>query len=99
MLNYEKMDEIARNIERAVNVLGSDSDSNMNYLAIKTVNFHRTLNQSFTSKFILQFVKHMAENYESGYYDARNEVACKICNEMWNLIKSNHGDEINLPLV
>lgn len=99
MVKTEELDKIAEGIEDSVNVMGTTSTDSMSYLVNKMLYMHRTLNQSFTSKFIIQFIKRMAENYEKGYYDARNEVACKICSEMWNLLKSKYGDEIHLPLI
>lgn len=99
MVKIEELDKIAEGIEASVNVMGTSSTDSMSYLVDKMLCMHRTLNQSFTSKFILQFIKRMAENYENGYYDARNEAACKICSEMWSLLKSKYGDEIRLPLI
>lgn len=99
MADYKKMDEIAEGIEDTVNVMGTDPHDNMEYLANKMLNLHRTLNQSFTSKFILKFIKKMAENYKQGFYDARNEWACRLCNEMWDVVSEHYGNEINLPLI
>lgn len=99
MVKTEELDKITEGIEDSVNMMGTASTYSMSYLVDKMLCMHRTLIQSFTSKFIIQFIKRMAENYEKGYYDARNEVACKICSEMWNLLKSKYGDEIHLPLI
>ena len=99
MIKTEELDKIAKGIEDSVNVMGSDSNDSMSYLVDKMLWMHRTLNQSFTSKFILQFIKRMAENFEKNCYDARNESACKICWEIWGVLKNTYGDEIYLPLI
>lgn len=100
MIKTEELDKIAKGIEESVNVMGTTSTDSMSYLVDKMLHMHRTLNQSFFSRFILRFIKRMAENFEKKWYDDRNEIACKICWEIWGVLKNTYGDEIlHLPLI
>ena len=58
--------------------------------AVKTgkelANDHRYLvNQKF--KVVIAFVEQLAENYQKGEYDARNEWACKLASEIIENLK------------
>lgn len=100
-----KIENIAREVEDVINVMGNSeaTDGLVNNLLF----MHRTLIQSFTSKVIIRFVQRMAESYRNGWYDGRDEAACKACETMWHsLIKAYDLDEefikkygFNLPLV
>lgn len=85
MNDTDKLDELALGLERQINCMGSGES--MDYLVSKMSNLHRTLQQSFCGSFILNYVRTMSLNYEKGYYDARNETACRLCNLMWNSLK------------
>ena len=50
---------------------------NPSELAKNLHNDHRTLVQSMTGVFI-KFFELLAQDYERGYYDARNEASCKL---------------------
>ena len=65
--------------------MGTDDDLNiiMNHM----LNCHRTLNQKFTGTFVLNFIRNMAIKYKNMDYDGRNELACKMCNFMWEGLK------------
>ena len=68
---------------------------------------HRTLVQSFTSRFVIKFVMALADNYANGRYDLRDEAACKACATMKDaIVKAYDLDEesvrkygFNLPLI
>lgn len=67
-------------------------------------NEHRTLQQSFTGHFIINFIRLMAKKYMDRDYDARNETACHLCSKMWNQIKDDIGnptytDWVKLPSI
>lgn len=101
----DKVNETALELERMVNVMGSGET--LAALAEKMTYMHRTLVQSFTSAFVIAFVRKMAENYKNGYYDGRDEAACKACAAMWDaLLKQFNLDEefiskygFSLPLI
>ena len=82
-----------------------DGGDDLKELVQDVVYTHPTINQSFTGRFILQFVKTMAERYESNCYDRRNEAACKACKAMWDgLLKEfpymgKDGNYVSLPLI
>ena len=100
-----KIENIAREVEDVINVMGNSeaTDGLVNNLLF----MHRTLIQSFTSKVIIRFVQRMAESYMNGWYDGRDEAACKACATMWNaLIKAYDFDAehvqkygFNLPMI
>lgn len=101
----EKIENIAREIEGIINVMGNSETTDG--LVSNLLFMHPTLIQSFTSKVIIRFVQRMAESYRNGWYDGRDEAACKACETMWNsLIKAYNLDEefikkygFNLPLI
>lgn len=49
-------------------------------------NDHRYLQQEMF-KVCYEYVRKLSENYEKGYYDPRNEWACKTANMMFNAVK------------
>lgn len=78
--------------------------SNISPIVNGLANEHRTLQQSFTGHFILNFIRLMAKKFMAGDYDARNEMACKLCSRMWNQIKDEvepvgYDKWVRLPLV
>lgn len=91
----------AENLEHAVNCMGDGED--MEYIVNSMLNLHRTLNQAFTGRMIIPFVRGMAARYAEGQYDARNEAACKTCAAMWEAAKKLYGvgDDcaFRLPLI
>jgi hypothetical protein len=101
----EQIDNVALELERIVNVMGTDEATDL--LVDKLSRMHRTLVQSFASKVIIKFIMKLAENYDNGWYDLRNEAACKACKTMKDaIIKAYNLDEdfikkygFNLPLI
>jgi hypothetical protein len=101
----KQIENVALELERIVNAMGTDEATDL--LVDKLSRMHRTLVQSFASKVIIKFILKLAENYESGWYDLRNEAACKACKTMKDaIIKAYNLDEdfikkygFNLPLI
>jgi hypothetical protein len=69
----------------------------------KMMNQHRTLQQMFTNRFIIPYIRQMAERCDIGQYDLRNKAACKACKDMWEGLKQARGitddDAVNLPMI
>ena len=99
--NYFDVDDLALRIERFTNRYGARKD--LNDLAVKMTQMHRTIVQSFTGGFILAFVKKMAENYRNGKYDDRDKMSAHLCDDMWYAIEDKYnlgdGEEICLPMI
>lgn len=98
----KETEELAKNIERAVNCFGNEED--MKFLVEEMCYMHRTLQQKFFGSFILPIVKKMAENWNYGNTDARNDTACKLARDMWaGLCQENPHfavmDDTTLPMV
>lgn len=93
--------DLSLRMERFANRFGVHED--LKRLAIMMTEMHRTLVQSFTSGFILQFVKKMAENCRGDKFDDRDKLAAKVCEEMWTSVEDkyglNEGEDIRLPMV
>ena len=63
---------------------------------------HRTLNQKFAGEIVIPFVREMAKRYKNGFYDERNELACRLCSLMWEALESTgmfSEGERHLPLI
>ena len=100
-----KIENLARGLEDIINATGNseETDGLVNCLLF----MHRSLVQSFTSKVIIRYIQRMAENYANGWYDLRDESACKACATMWDALLNDsdldeehikkHGFE--LPLI
>jgi hypothetical protein len=56
------------------------------------LNEHRTLQQRFCGKFVMNYIRKMALNYKNEIYDDRNECAVKCCNVMWEALKAEYPD-------
>lgn len=94
--------KLASDIENAVNCYGNSED--MKYLVDEFAMMHKTLQQSFFGKYIMNIVRKMAVSYENGWTDGRNETAGKMAKVMWDgLVKEfpwmNVGENISLPLI
>lgn len=102
---YEEPSQDAKNaaesLSHALNCMGGTANSD--HVVSSMLNLHRTLNQCFTGNIVLPFVRKMAERYENGEYDPRNESACRVCHVMWEAVKKEYdfpGDrDFRLPLV
>ena len=77
-------EEKAEVIEDLVNCTGWYGDD----IAKKLSKMHRYLQQEFF-KMVLTYVARLANNYEKGWYDGRNEWACKMARLMMDGIKAN----------
>jgi hypothetical protein len=56
------------------------------------LNEHRTLQQRFCGKFVINYIRKMALMYKNEIYDDRNECAVKCCNVMWEALKAEYPD-------
>lgn len=77
----EKMKQAAKMMESAINVMGNQESTK--YFVSEMSNMHRTLQQSYTGDIVIPFIRTLAKRYKDGFYDARNEAACKACSVMW----------------
>jgi hypothetical protein len=59
------------------------------------LNEHRTLQQKFCGKFVMNYIRKMALKYKDGLYDDRNECAVKCCNIMWEALKTEYPNAFN----
>ena len=95
----EKVEKVASDLEALTNVCGLYHES-LGLLAQKMAHIHHTLTQSFTSGFILPFVREMARQYQELETDERNYAAADICNDMQKKVEEGYGPgEIHLPCV
>ena len=94
-------EKLSLRIERFSNRFGVHED--LKRLALLVAGMHRTLVQSFTSGFVLQFVKKMAENRRSDRFDDRDAQAVKVCDEMWTAVEKEYslseGEDIKLAMI
>lgn len=72
------LDQTAENLSRCVNA-GREED--LDYLATKMANDHRTLVQK-KMRLMLLFVEKLNDLYQQGGYDLRNEHACRIAEKI-----------------
>lgn len=84
-------EELAQEIEAHTNVMGNYQECQkvVNHL----LRMHRTLIQQYASNFVLPFIKGMRDMAANGYYDGRNEQACKACAVMWSALCKEYGFE------
>jgi hypothetical protein len=82
--------EIGLEISKMVNTFNCSEDvcDMLNTL----LNDHRTLQQTFCGKFVLNYIRKMALKYKDDMYDGRNESAVKCCSIMWEALKSEYPD-------
>jgi hypothetical protein len=80
--------EIGLEISRMVNNFNCTEDvcDMLNTL----LNDHRTLQQMFCGKFVMNYIRKMALKYKDGMYDDRNECVVKCCNIMWEALKNEY---------
>lgn len=100
-MDYDKAKDVATELERMTNVMGGGDE--ITYVSEKMTEIHRTLVQAFFGRFVIPFVSRLAEQYECGYYDARNECAGKMCSAMMKAVRKQYnlkeGDRIVLPFI
>ncbi len=99
-LKYD-VQNLADRIETFTNRFGVAGE--LKQLAINMTGRHRTLVQSFTSGFVLQFIKKMAENFRADRFDDRNKQAANVCDDMWKVVEGKYGlkegEDISLPMI
>lgn len=88
----ESAKQAVENLESAINCMGNNED--MDYIVERMTRLHRTLVQSFTGKFVLQYVRRLALEYKDGNFDLRNKAACEACYVMWDAFCKKYGYEI-----
>ena len=97
----DPVEHAAEIIEEITNVYGCSK--NLNQLAFNMTRMHRTLVQSFTSGFVIPFVREMARLKREDRYDGRNEVACDACLAMAEALEKKYDitpeDGLSLPLI
>lgn len=98
----EKMKQAAEMMESAINVMGNQESTE--YFVREMCNMHRTLQQSYTGDIVIPFVREMAKRYKGGFYDARNEFACKVCSVMWDAFAkefeiTDDSIRVGLPMI
>ena len=96
--------EMAEQAASALTRVLNDYDSEgIRIVLNKMLNEHATLEQMFTNRFIIPFVRKMAERYDNENYDPRNEAACMACKDMWEGLKEARGitddESVNLPMI
>lgn len=72
-------------------------------IAIGMSNTHHTLVQSFTSGFIIPFVREMAKRKREGMFDKRDQLSTAACEAMScaldKLFGKKESDDIVLPMI
>ena len=93
--------EIAKELENMTNVYGCHDQ--LASLANRMATMHRTLVQSFTSGFVIPFVRELAKMHRVGCEDGRNKAAAEACDEMCRALESKYDigedDELRLPCI
>lgn len=97
----DKVEEACALLEELTNVYGCRT--NLERIALKMTSMHKTLVQSFTSGFVLPFVREMARLRAEDCFDDRNRMAVEACEAMSNAIDEKYGtkpgDRVTLPLI
>lgn len=97
----DKVDEARLLLEELTNVYGCRT--NLGRLAVGMTTMHKTLVQSFTSGFVIPFVREMARLKAEDCFDDRNRMAVEVCEAMSNAIDEKYGtkpgDKVTLPLI
>lgn len=79
--------EVAKEISYAIN--RGDREF-INELMEELINDHRTLQQRFCGRFVMNYIRNMHNRYKDGWYDDRNEQSCKSCHQMWEAFKKEN---------
>lgn len=97
----DKVAEAASILENMTNVYGCHDS--LASLANRMATMHKTLVQSFTSGFVIPFVRELAKMHRVGCEDDRNKAAAEACDEMCKALELKYdigeADEIRLPLI
>lgn len=101
MENESKVENARKILEDMTNVFGCRTD--LEALANKMAYMHRTLVQSFTSGFIIPFVRELAHMKRNGRFDGRNQSACEACLSMCEALEAKYeigeADDFSLPCI
>ena len=101
MENESKVENARKILEDMTNVFGCRTD--LEALANKMAYMHRTLVQSFTSGFIIPFVRELARMKRNGRFDGRNQSACEACLAMCEALESKYdigeADDLSFPCI
>ncbi len=97
----DKVEETRALLEELTNVYGCRA--NLERLALGMTTMHKTLVQSFTSGFVIPFVREMARLKAEDRFDDRNKLAVEVCEVMSKAIDekfgTKQGDKVVLPLI
>jgi hypothetical protein len=83
-------EQIGLEISEMINNFNNTEDIN-GMLSI-LLNEHKTLQQTFCGKFVLNYIRKMALKYKNGDYDDRNQASVECCNIMWEALKEKCPD-------
>lgn len=96
-----KVGDVAERLENLTNVCGCQHSLKM--LANRMASMHRTLAQSFTSGFVIPFVREMARRFRRGDFDARNRASTEACDDMAKALEARYDigemDELSFPCI
>jgi hypothetical protein len=90
------VERVAREVSDFVNHMGARGEAEA--LAEALACDHRTLVQIKADVFI-RFLRILAENYENGFFDARNEEACKRASIMVKALNEAGYDYNGMPFI
>ena len=97
----DPVENAAEILERMTNVYGCAK--NLGELAFRMTRMHRTTVQSFTSGFVIPFIREMAKLKREDRFDGRNAAACDACLSMSEALDKKYDigadDGISLPLI
>lgn len=101
MGDESKVENARQVLEDMTNVFGCRKD--LEDLANKMAYMHRTLVQSFTSGFVIPFVRELARMKRNDRFDGRNQTACEACLAMCEALEAKYGigesDDFALPCI
>lgn len=97
----EKVNSVASQLEEMTNVYGCHHS--LETLANKMASMHRTLVQSFTSGFVIPFIREMARKFRAERFDERNRASAEACDEMAKALEAKYDigemDELRFPCI
>lgn len=97
----EKVEKISSELEELTNVYGCHHS--LETLANKMSSMHRTLVQSFTSGFVIPFIREMARKFRGERFDERNRASAEACDEMAKALEAKYDigemDELRFPCI
>jgi hypothetical protein len=83
-------EQIGLEISEMVNNFNNTED--ISGMLTTLLNDHRTLQQTFCGKFVMNYIRKMALKYKNGAYDDRNKASVECCNVMWEALKEKYPD-------